>query len=135
MGKPPVAATLNWQGDARFSAASGTQSLVLDGDGVAGPSPVLTLAFSIAACMAMDVIDIVRKGRHPVDGLEARVIGLRADDPPRRFTRIHLTFVVTGRVPSHAIERAIALSREKYCSVSNSLRPDIELVTTYEVQP
>jgi putative redox protein len=135
MGKPPVAATLTWQGDLRFAAASRTTTLVLDGDSAAGPSPVQTLAFSIAGCMAMDVVDIVRKGRHPVRAMEAHFDGDRAETHPHRFVAIRLKFVLHGAVPGEAVERAIALSREKYCSVSTSLRHDITVATSYEVVP
>src|SRR4029450_8806879 len=132
MGKAPLAATLTWQSDLRFNAASGRNTLVLDGDSAAGPSPMQTFAFSIAGCMAMDVVDIIRKGRHPLRALEAQFSGDRADEPPRRFVAIRLNFFVHGDVPGAAVERAIALSREKYCSVSAALRPDIAFVTSYE---
>jgi putative redox protein len=135
MGKPPMAATLTWQGDLRFAASASRNSMTLDGDGRAGPSPVQALAFSIAGCMAMDVVDIVRKGRHPVSAMEAHFEGDRAETPPRRFLSIRLKFVIHGEVPTAAVERAIALSRQKYCSVSNSLREDIEFTTSYEVMP
>lgn len=133
MGEP-VAVTLTWQGDLRF-ASIGSHPLTLDGDSSAGVSPVQLLAFSIAGCMAIDVVDIIRKGRYALTALEAHLVGGRAETPPRRLVSIHLTFIVRGEVPSPAIERAITLSREKYCSVSNSLRSDIEFVTSYEVQP
>jgi putative redox protein len=133
MAKPPVAASLTWAGDLTFNAASGTQHMTLDGRSVAGPSPVQALAFSIAACMAMDVVDILRKGRHPVAALDVAFAGVRADTPPNRFTRVTLTFLVRGDVPQEAVRRAIALSREKYCSVSNSLRIDIAFTTAFEV--
>jgi putative redox protein len=133
MSKPPTTVRLAWQGDLRFDATAGSQIVTIDGDGKAGWSPVQGLAISIAGCMAMDVVDILRKGRHPLRALEARFEGDRAEAPPRRFVRIQLTFLVHGEVPGDAIDRAIALSREKYCSVSNSLRPDIEFLTAYEV--
>jgi putative redox protein len=135
MGKPPVAATLTWQGDLRFEASSRSNVVILDGDSVAGASPVQMLAFSIAGCMAMDVVDIVRKGRHPVRAMEAIFDGDRAETHPHRFVAIRLKFVLRGAIPADAVERAIALSREKYCSVSTSLRQDIAFVTSYEVVP
>jgi putative redox protein len=61
--------------------------------------------------------------------------GDRAETPPRRFTRIQLHFIVRGSVPTDAVTRAISLSREKYCSVSNSLRPDLAFDTSFEVTP
>jgi putative redox protein len=130
-----VAATLTWQGDLRFEAGSGSQSIILDGNSTAGASPVQTLAFSIVGCMAMDVIDIVRKGRHPVRAMEARFSGERAAEHPRRLVAVRLHFVLHGDVPGEAVERAIALSREKYCSVSATLRLDTEFATSFEVLP
>jgi putative redox protein len=135
MGKAPLAATLTWRGDLRFEASSGKNALMLDGDSAAGASPMQTLAFSIAGCMAMDVVDIVRKGRHAVRSMEAQFSGDRAEEYPRRFLTIRLKFVIHGDVPGAAVERAIALSREKYCSVSANLRPDIAFLTSYEVLP
>jgi putative redox protein len=135
MAKPPIVATLTWRGDLRFDATSGGSRLTLDSDGVAGPSPVQTLAMSLAGCMAIDVIDIITKGRHRVAGLTTELHGERAENPPRRLIRIHLAFHIDGDVPAHAVERAIALSRDKYCSVWHSMRQDIELTTSYEVRP
>jgi putative redox protein len=134
MAKPPVRATLVWQGDLRFDAEVGTQRLVLDSDGKAGPSPMQSLALGLGACMAVDVVDILQKGRHTLRGVELRLLGTRAEEPPRRFTHIELAFVVTGDVPARAVERAIALSRDKYCSVWHSMRHDIDLVTSFDVR-
>jgi putative redox protein len=128
-------ASLTWTSELTFSATSGSQSLTLDGSGKAGPSPVQALAFAIAGCMAMDVVDILRKGRHPVRGLDVAFHGERAQEPPHRFTSVLLTFTVHGAVPGDAVRRAIALSHEKYCSVSNSLRGDITFSTEFEVKP
>ena len=124
-----MAAALSWSGDLKFTATSGEQTMTLDGHSTAGPSPVQTLAFSIAGCMAMDVVDILRKGRHEVRALDVAFNGERAQSPPHRFTAVTLTFTVHGDVPGDAIGRAIALSHEKYCSVSNSLRGDITIST------
>lgn len=135
MGNAPMTATLNWTDALQFSGSVGSQTTVLDGDGNAGLSPVQALALATAGCMAMDVVDIIRKGRHPIVGLDVTFTGERAETPPRRFTRIQLHFRVRGTVPSDAITRAIGLSREKYCSVSNSLRSDIAFDTSFEVVP
>ena len=133
MAKPPINATLRWQGDLRFRATSGTNEIIFDGKSEAGPSPPQAVAMALAGCMAIDLADIVIKGRYRLTALQARIIGERAPDPPRRFTRFTLHFVVTGNVPTHAIERAIQLSRDKYCSVWHSLREDVQLDTTFEV--
>ncbi len=134
MAKPPVRAILAWEGDLRLSAEIGSQRLVLDSDGAAGPSPVQALALALASCMSIDVIDILRKGRHALQGLDVTLLGVRAESEPRRFTHIELAFHVRGDVPNTAIERAIALSRDRYCSVWHSMRQDIELVTKYDVR-
>jgi putative redox protein len=129
-----MVASLTWAGELTFAATSGSQRQTLDGHSTAGPSPVQALAFAIAGCMGMDVIDILRKARHPVTALEVGFKGDRAEQPPHRFTSVTLTFVVSGTVPSDAVRRAIALSHEKYCSVSNSLRGDITFLTEFEVR-
>lgn len=133
MGHAPMTATLTWTEALQLSCAVGSQRTMLDGDGTAGLSPVQALALAIGGCMAMDVVDILRKGRQPILGLETRFTGDRAEAPPRRFTHVRLHFVVRGAVAPDAITRAIALSREKYCSVSNSLRADIAFETSFEV--
>jgi putative redox protein len=135
VSKPPVTATLHWLGGLRFRATSGTHEWTIDGKNTAGPSPVDALAIALAACMAVDVADIVVKGRHDLSSLDTRISGDRRDQPPRYFERFTLHFVVTGEVPAHAVERAIQLSRDKYCSVWHSIRPDTQLHTTFEVNP
>jgi putative redox protein len=135
VSRPPVTATLTWQGDLRFLATTGQHHIIFDSDSQAGPSPPQAVAMALAGCMAIDVADIVCKGRHRVTALEARITGERAEEPPRRFTHFTLHFSVTGDVPSHAVERAIQLSRDKYCSVWHSLGADIALDTSFEVDP
>src|SRR5262245_50948515 len=126
MTKPPLKAELVWSDGLQFRATAGSSATVVDGDGAAGPSPMQLAAFALAGCMAADVVAIVEKGRHSLTALRVSLTGERAPDPPRRFTRISIHFHVSGAVPSEAIERAITLSHEKYCSVWHSMRPDIE---------
>ncbi len=124
---------LIWSDHLRFGATSGTNALVVDGDGVSGPSPMQLALFALGGCMPIDVVAILQKGRHPLTGLRAAFSGERTPVPPRRYTRIALTFHVTGAVPPEAVDRAIALSREKYCSVWSTFWQDIEFVTAFEV--
>ena len=124
---------LIWSTGLQFGATSGSTAIVLDGDGAAGPSPVQLLAIALAGCMAIDVIDILRKGRHTVTALRTSVTGERAPDPPRRLLKVQLQFHVHGDIPLPAVERAISLSRDKYCSVWHSLREDIDLTTICDV--
>lgn len=133
--KPPLTATLTWQGDLKFRAATPRTEITLDSDGAAGPTPPEALAMALAGCMAIDVADIVIKGRHALTALQVKLAGQRQDDPPRRFVHFTLHFDLVGDVPGHAVQRAIDLSRDKYCSVWHSLRADIQLDTTFEVSP
>jgi len=131
---PPITATLTWQGDLRFATRTSTSEIMLDSDATAGPSPVEALAMALAGCMAIDVADIVTKGRHPFTALEATIVGQRREEPPRHFTGFTLHFIITGTVPGHAMARAIQLSRDKYCSVWHSLRQDLQCETSFEVR-
>jgi putative redox protein len=133
--RPPLVAELVWSGDLRFDASSGATAAIVDGDSKAGPSPTQHAAIGLAGCMAADVVDILRKGRHPLKALRVTFTGTRAEQAPRRFLQIDLRFDVQGAVPVEAVERAIALSREKYCSVWHSFRQDIALSTTIHITP
>jgi putative redox protein len=133
--KPPIAAELVWVDELRFGATSGKIATLLDGDSTAGPSPVQMLVVALAGCMSIDVVDIIRKGRYPLQAFRATITATRAPDPPRRVLSVSLRFHVHGEVPAAAVERAIALSRDKYCSVWHSLRADIDLATGFEVVP
>jgi putative redox protein len=126
--------SLAWDGEQRFSGRMGDISMLLDGRAQAGPSPMHALAFGLAGCMGIDVASILQKGRHPLQGLDVTLVGRRAEGPPARFVAFDLRYIVTGDVPTDAVERAIALSREKYCSVWHSLREDITLTVSYEVR-
>ena len=133
--KPLVATELIWAKNLEFGATSGTNALVVDGDSAAGPSPVQLLAVAVAACMSIDVVDILKKGRHSFTAFRSKLTGERAATPPRRLLSVQVAFTVHGEVPPAAVERAIALSRDKYCSVWHSLRDDIELTTTFVIHP
>jgi putative redox protein len=133
--KPPTVVSLVWEHDLVFGGQSGDVHLSLDSASVAGPSPMQALAFALTGCMAMDVVHVLNKGRHDLRGLRADFAGQRAPEEPRRFTAIALHYTITGDVPPEKIERAIQLSREKYCSVWHSMRQDIDLTVTYTVTP
>lgn len=133
--KPPVTAELVWSDHLRFGATGGPAAIVVDGDGVAGPSPMQLAAFAVAGCMAIDIVSILQKGRHSLTALRASFSGERAQEPPRSYTSIALHFHVGGAVPAEAVERAIALSRDKYCSVWHTFRHDIPFETTFEIHP
>jgi putative redox protein len=133
--KPPVDVSLSWSEALVFNATSARISLTIDGNSTAGPSPVQLLAVSLAGCMAMDVVDIVCKARQPLMAFDCRLTGERAPEPPRRFLTIHLHFHLVGAVADAVVQRAITLSHDKYCSVWYSMRQDIELTTTFDIEP
>ena len=131
--KPPVRAELVWQHDLVFEAESAGQRMVIDGNTREGVSPVQALTFALAGCMMADLVHILTKGRHPLESCRATLVGERAQETPHRLTRVGLTFHLSGAVPRDAAERAIELSREKYCSVWHSLREDIDFQTRLEI--
>ena len=97
------------------------------------PSPMQALAYGLMGCMAMDVVLILQKGRHDLKSLSVHFEGDRSETQPRRYTRIHLRFDVTGTLPETAVDRAIAMSHQTYCSVSNSLSTDIDFTTSFRI--
>ena len=133
--KPPTTIELIWEHDLVFGGRSGDIHLSLDSASVVGLSPMQALGFALSGCMAMDVVHVLTKGRHDLRGLRVDFTGQRATDEPRRFTAITLHYTITGDVPADKIERALELSREKYCSVWHSMRQDIELTLTFTVIP
>ena len=128
--RPPVVLDLTWDGRLMFTARESGHEWVLDGRNEAGPSPVAALASALAGCLAIDMIHILTKGRFEVRSFSAQLTGRRADTEPRRFVAFDLRFTLDTSAPSDQVDRAIALSREKYCSVWHSLRQDIELTTS-----
>jgi putative redox protein len=84
--------------------------------------------------MAMDVAYMLTKGRHAYRSLKTRLVADRAPDVPHRITAITIHFEVNGTVPSDAVDRAVQLSRDKYCSVWHSMRQDIEFQVSFAVR-
>jgi putative redox protein len=86
------------------------------------PRPMELLLVGTGGCTAYDVVLILKRGRHAIVGCSVKLIAERADVDPKVFTKIHFVFTVTGhKLPRAAVERAIALSHEKYCSASAML--------------
>jgi putative redox protein len=131
---PRVALELSWRSGTRLVARSGGLEQTLDWDGRDAFSPVQALAVALAGCMASDIVTILQKGRLPLRGLRAVLSGERAATEPRRLLSVDLRFEIAGEIPPDRVERAIALSREKYCSVWHSMRPDIAFSTTFDVR-
>jgi putative redox protein len=131
MSKSPTVIDFTWSGRLEFAVRTSRSELTLDSAGLAGPSPVDALAAALAGCMAMDLVHILTKGRHGLSALRGHLAAERAADSPHRLTSVTLHFDLEGPVPPEAVERAIALSREKYCSVWHSLRQDIAFQVTF----
>jgi putative redox protein len=134
-----AAARVAWTGEglAFEGGAPGGPAVVVDGDGRDGPTPVTMLLIAIAACAAADVVDIVRRMRVAIRAVAVDVEAVRADDHPRRLVRVELAFRVHGGVPDDQgkVERAIELSKEKYCSVLHSLREDVTVTSALAFEP
>ena len=118
---------VNWLADRKFEAGrEGRPSIVLDGDGNEAPSPPDGLLASLASCISVDVVDILAKRRTPVATYSVEVLGKRVDTIPRRFEHITLNISITGAgIERGPAEHAIDLAVNKYCSVKDSLSPDI----------
>ena len=104
-------------------------AVILDGKGEKGPGPMHALLLALAGCMAVDVQVILERSRVPFTGLEVEVEGERAPSHPKRYTRVRLVYRVEGPGEEHQakLDRAVDLSREKFCSVLHSLRDDIQM--------
>lgn len=99
-----------------------------------GPSPMELVLVGLAGCTAIDVIDILKKKRERVTGLDVRVDGERADTTPAVYNNIEICYVVRGNgVSSQAVESAIHLSETKYCSVGAMLGKTAKIKTRYKI--
>ena len=98
------------------------------------PRPMETLLAGTGGCTAYDVVLILKRGRHAVRGCSVKLTTERAEVDPKVFTKIHMHFTVTGQnIPDAAVERAIAMSHDKYCSASIMLGKTAEITTSFEV--
>ena len=134
--------TVNWMPALGMGFVAETGSghlLTMDGAPDGGgrnlaPRPMETVLAGSGACSAYDVVLILQRGRHNVRGCRVAVDAERAPTDPKVFTRIRLHFTVSGRgLPAAAVERAIALSHEKYCSASAMLAKTAEITTSFEI--
>jgi putative redox protein len=134
--------TINWlpASGMAFSAETGSGHLLtMDGSPDGGgrnlaPRPLETVLAGTGACSAYDVVLILQRGRHEVRGCQVKVSAERATEDPKVFTRIRMHFVVTGTgLPSAAVERAVRLSHEKYCSATAMLARTATVTTSFEI--
>ncbi len=133
-------ARIKWVEARRFVGESGSGHTVVLGTGKAAdgrtqcPSPMELVLIGTGGCSAFDVVQILDKGREPIEDCVVELDADRADADPGVFTRIHMHFVVTGRgVNPDKVVRAIKLSQEKYCSASAMMAKTAEITTDFEV--
>lgn len=131
---------VRWHTGMSFIAETGSGHLVtMDGAPEAGgnnlaPRPMEMVLAGTGACTAFDVVLILKRGRQDVTGCEARLTADRAETDPKVFTKINFHFVVAGRrLKPEAVERAIKLSAEKYCSASIMLGKTAEISHSWEI--
>ena len=119
----------------QFVATSGTGHHIIldDAAGATGAKPIELVAIALAGCTAFDVINVLRKKRQEVTAYEVRCEADQAPDPPQVFTSVRIHHVITGDVASSAVEEAIRLSEEKYCSVGAMVKQTAQLHTTFEI--
>jgi putative redox protein len=134
--------TINWMPTVGmgFVAETGSGHLItMDGSPDGGgrdlaPRPMETVLAGTGGCTAYDVVLILQRGRHDVRGCQVKLTAERAAEDPKVFTRIHMHFVVSGRgLAETAVQRAIALSHERYCSASIMLGKTAQITTSHEL--
>ena len=132
--------TIKWVDGAMFVGESGSgHAVVIDGPPEAGGRnlgirPMELVLSGLGACTAFDVVSILKKSRQKVTDCRVELDAERADEVPKVFTRIHIHFVVTGQdLKAAAVERAIELSAEKYCSATIMLSASVEISHDFEI--
>lgn len=126
---------VRWSGELNFVGTSGSgHSLVIDGERQVGMSPMEMLLLGTAACAAIDLVMILRKGRQKVMDAWVEIGGERREENPRYYTAVDMHFVVKGvAVQPERVERAIELAMEKYCSASAQLKALADFTTSFEI--
>lgn len=98
------------------------------------PRPLETVLAGAGGCTAYDVVLILKRGRHDVTGCSVKLVSERASVDPKVFTKIHMHFVVTGKgLATGPVERAIAISHDKYCSATIMLGKTADITTSFEL--
>jgi putative redox protein len=123
-------AKASWKEKLCFNAVSDSgHTIIVDGDKTAGNSPMELVLIGLCGCTGYDVVSILTKKREPFTSLEVRAEAERAPSPPSVYTQIKLIYRVGGKVSRKAVEDAVRLSKEKYCSVSAMLDKTAKIAT------
>jgi putative redox protein len=132
-----IEASVNWTDNDRFvGLATSRHSIVMDAAREkTANSPMELVLLALCGCTASDVVGVLRKKREPFTGLEVRAQAERFDGYPAVYTDIKLTYQVTGAVSKKAMEDAVRLSKEKYCSVSAMLEKSAKITYSIEYAP
>ncbi|WP_124726444.1 OsmC family protein [Staphylospora marina] len=128
---------IRWQGNMHFESLTPSgHRFPLDaapeaGGENKGPRPTEVLLSAVGTCSAIDIVEILKKMRLQVESFSMEIQGERAEEHPRRFTRVHMHYRLNGDLPENKVRRAVNLSLEKYCSVSHSL--NAEITASFEI--
>jgi len=125
-----------WQGGGTFIGRNASGGTVQMGqlNEVPGVSPMELILVGLAGCTGVDIADILKKKRQPLNALKVKVRGKKALDFPQIYKEIEITYLIWGEgIDPKAVERAIQLSEEKYCSVSAMLRSVTDIRSTYQI--
>jgi len=126
-------ARATWLAEQQFEGVASSQHQILvDGDKKTGNSPMELVLIGLCGCTGYDVASILRKKREPFTSLEVRAQAERAPSPPTVYTDIRLVYTVGGKVSRKAVEDAVRLSEEKYCSVAAMLNKTAKISYTIE---
>ena len=135
--------TVSWTGSSStsgstsgmtFLAETGSGHTLVMGGANLAPRPMETMLAGAGGCTAYDVVLILKRGRHAVRGCSVRLTSERAPADPKVFTKIHMHFAVTGsQLAASAVERAIAMSHDKYCSATIMLGKTADITTSFEL--
>lgn len=135
-------ASVTWAGGAAFIGETPSgHKIVMDGPPEGGgrnlgPRPMEALLLAMGACTSYDVVAILRKSRQEISDCRVDITARRAEQDPKVFTEIHIHFIVVGKdVKQAQVERAVALSAEKYCSASIMLGKTAAISHTFEIRP
>lgn len=137
MTEPSTKATVHFAGDDLFIGISPSgHAITLDTnhERSSAPSPVEVLLLALGSCTGVDVVSILRKKRLRVSAYRIEVSGERREEHPRAYRTMNVHHIITGRgISRQAVEQAIELSETKYCSVAATLRPTVEIHSSFEI--
>jgi putative redox protein len=128
-----TSAHATWVDNHRFNAvADSGHPVAMDGDKTTAATPMELVLIALCGCTGYDVVAILQKKREPFTSLEIRAQGERATEPPSVYTEIKLTYRIGGKVSRKAVEDAVHLSKDKYCSVSAMLEKTAKITVEIE---